>query len=596
MIKAFYREEISRRDKERKILNRQIIWTSLGRLICFAIFITGIFLWVQEGTWWLVLITFAFLALFLYLVRLSADLSEERNFISNLVKIYENELKMIRERTGFFGTGEEFSGTSPFTADMDLFGKFSLFHLLNRTTSFHSAGYLASNIIHPLTSKEEIVKRQKAVAVLAPQAIPCNELTAKGLLNATPGSMKAFETWLQLPSKTLHQLWMKWLLRGFPVFSVASFLYYLSTGNYLFLLSAVLIGWVILSFFMKYINHQHGLLVFRLEDLKQYAGILKQFSIIDAGDSEILIRLKKDAAEAATAVRKLASLASTAEQRNNLLVNIFLNSTLLYDLQMVHALEKWKRDHGEKFVHWKELIAEIEFYISLAAFSRNHPQYVFPEILEGNPKVVAEKMGHPLIPEPEIVTNDVYFEDEKIRIVTGSNMSGKTTFLRTVGVNIILSGIGAPVFAEKMRITPLRLLTSVSISDSLQEHTSYFMAELKKLRMIIDGLEKGTPAMVMVDEILRGTNSEDKTYGSAGFIRKILQYNCLGIIATHDLALCKLEDEMPGIVKNYCFESFIREGELVFDYTLREGIATNKNASFLMNKMGVISESSRDFL
>ena len=167
-------------------------------------------------------------------------------------------------------------------------------------------------------------------------------------------------------------------------------------------------------------------------------------------------------------------------------------------------------------------------------------------------------------------------------------MSGKSTFLRTVGVNLLLAQCGAPVCASAFEFTPMSLLSSIRISDSLQENTSYFMAELKRLEQIVVQLQNGSPALVLIDEILRGTNSEDKTHGSEQFIRKLLKYNCLALFATHDLNLSKLEDEMPNLISNYCFESVIRDNELYFDYTLQKGVAKNKNASFLMEKMGII--------
>ncbi|HMH31448.1 MAG TPA: hypothetical protein VK543_00370, partial [Puia sp.] len=171
---------------------------------------------------------------------------------------------------------------------------------------------------------------------------------------------------------------------------------------------------------------------------------------------------------------------------------------------------------------------------------------------------------------------------------TGSNMSGKTTFLRTIGVNLLLAQIGACVCAASFRFVPMSILSSIRISDSLQEHTSYFMAELKRLHQIVLELQKGKPALVLIDEILRGTNSEDKTHGSEQFIRKLLQYDCLVLFATHDLTLSKLEQAFPGTIANHCFESSIRQDELFFDYKLQTGVAKNKNASFLMKKMQII--------
>lgn len=588
-MENFYREEVARQKVNRKNLLRRMFFAALGRLGSFLLFSISVYYWITLGGIYSIAGSVLFLILFIYLVRLSANLNLQKKFTENLIKIYANELNMIEAKEGIFNNGAEYENLTPFSSDIDLFGSFSLFHLLNRTTSFHSKEFLARNLAFPLMDKNEIEQRQKAVAALSPQVVTCNEITATGMLNEEPATMKAFETWLSLPVKTVGNKFVLVILWLFPLASIASVLYYLSEGNYLFLLLAIVTGWIILSFYIKFINQQHGLLTYRLEGLKQYAGILKKFTAIDSKDSVVLQDLLKETALAEKAVKELSSLASMADQRNNLLVNLFLNSLLLYDLRMLHSLEKWKILHAEKFSRWQELICKIEYLISLAAYARNHPHYSFPVIQEGSLVLSAQELGHPMISENEMIKNDVEFSDERIWIVTGSNMAGKTTFLRTLGVNIILAQNGAPVCAAKMQLTPVHLLSSIRIQDSLHEQTSYFMAELKKLQLIIQELQSGKPALVMVDEILRGTNSDDKTHGSAQFIKKILNYNCLGLIATHDLALCKMEEEHPGEITNYCFESFINKDELIFDYKLRKGIATNKNASFLMEKMGVIN-------
>ncbi|MBO9636372.1 MAG: DNA mismatch repair protein MutS, partial [Chitinophagaceae bacterium] len=220
----------------------------------------------------------------------------------------------------------------------------------------------------------------------------------------------------------------------------------------------------------------------------------------------------------------------------------------------------------------------------------NNPDFHCPTVQSDKMVIAATALAHPLIPAGERVANDFTIgEAEQLMLVTGSNMSGKTTFLRTIGVNLLLAQCGAPVCANSFAFMPMNILSSIRVSDSLQEHTSYFMAELKQLQQIIRFLQHSpSPSLILIDEILRGTNSEDKTHGSDQFIRKLLQYRCLTLFATHDLALSVLENELPGKLSNYCFESIIRDGELIFDYTLQRGVAKNKNASFLMKKMAII--------
>jgi DNA mismatch repair ATPase MutS len=233
-------------------------------------------------------------------------------------------------------------------------------------------------------------------------------------------------------------------------------------------------------------------------------------------------------------------------------------------------------------------VGEIELLTSMSAFAFNNSGYTYP-LLHESMQLTAHDVAHPLIPANVSVPNSIVVGDqEKLVILTGSNMSGKTTFLRTLGVNLVLAQCGAPVNARHFSFRPMAILSSIRVGDSLQENTSYFMAELKKLHRIIEVLQTGQPALVLIDEILRGTNSDDKTHGSEQFIRKLINFNCLTLFATHDLSLSVLENELTGRVSNYCFESIISQGELLFDYSLQRGVARNKNASFLMEKMGII--------
>jgi DNA mismatch repair ATPase MutS len=290
------------------------------------------------------------------------------------------------------------------------------------------------------------------------------------------------------------------------------------------------------------------------------------------------------------AISRLSQLSSFFDQRLNMLVNILLNSFLLYDLQCMAALEKWKETYKKEFPQWIEAVGNIECLNSLAGLAFSNPDFTYPEPLAGAQlQIIGTGMAHPLIPAGERVTNDCAIgRDQRLILVTGSNMSGKTTFLRTTGVNLLLAQCGAPVCAASFSFTPMQILSSLRVSDSLQEHTSYFMAELKKLQRIIHRIQNGIPSLVLIDEILRGTNSDDKTYGSEQFIRKLLQYPCLSFFATHDLSLGSLEQALPGLVSNFCFESNIDDNELHFDYRLRPGIARNRNASFLMKRMDII--------
>jgi len=352
----------------------------------------------------------------------------------------------------------------------------------------------------------------------------------------------------------------------------------------------VILSWVVTGSYKTYIFHQHLLISKKQAILDQYSSILAVFNTMDTEGCPLLREEQARTGRAYHAIRRLSQLSAFFDQRLNMLVNILLNSFLLYDLQCMAALEKWKEAYKTEFPEWIEAVGNIECLSSLATLAFSHPSFTYPVPLEGEQlRVSATGMAHPLIPARESVTNDCTIgKDQRLILVTGSNMSGKTTFLRTTGVNLLLAQCGAPVCAASFSFTPMQLLTSLRVSDSLQEHTSYFMAELKKLQRIIHRIQENIPSLVLIDEILRGTNSDDKTYGSEQFIRKLLQYPCLSFFATHDLSLGSLEQELPGLVSNYCFESTIDGNELHFDYRLRQGIARNRNASFLMKKMDII--------
>jgi DNA mismatch repair ATPase MutS len=442
-----------------------------------------------------------------------------------------------------------------------------------------------------LLLKEDIEQQQQAIQSLSTQKELRQLLTAHGLLNEEKeGTLNDISGWLQQPPVLLNKRWIQWLRWLVPVYSSIAIFYWLLTNNYQWLIPAALLCWLINGPFFKQITQQHNLLGKKQSILDQYAAILSNFSKADAGNSLQLQKEKAIALEAHQSVKKLSRLSYMFDQRLNLAIGFLANSLFLFDIQCLWALEKWKQQHKDRFPDWSRCVGTIEALNSLATFAFNYPQYKYPVVATNNISIAATQMAHPLIPVKESVANDATFGiNEQLVLVTGSNMSGKTTFLRTLGVNLILAQCGAPVCAATFVFTPMVIRSSIRVSDSLQEHTSYFMAELKRLQQIIHYLQQQTaPVLILIDEILRGTNSEDKTHGSEQFIKKLLQYRCLTLFATHDLTLSRLEDELPGKVNNYCFESTISNGDLLFDYKLQRGVAKNKNASFLMEKMEII--------
>jgi DNA mismatch repair ATPase MutS len=299
-------------------------------------------------------------------------------------------------------------------------------------------------------------------------------------------------------------------------------------------------------------------------------------------------QLQMECENASNALNKLFRASSLTDQRNGMLGSI-MNGFFMFDLWCIYRIESWRKEHKDHFPGWINSLIKIDTISSFANFAFNHPDFCDASIEGGKNFISARAMGHPLMNSAISVKNDYDIGvASRIHVVTGSNMAGKSTFIRAVGVNLILAKNGVPVCAQEFKCSLPGLITSIRISDSLEENASYFKAELIRLEQILEQLKTGQPFLVLLDEILRGTNSDDKRLGTQSFLLKLKQFNCLVMLATHDLNIGKLEQQFPGDVENYCFESqFTNEG-LSFDYKLRKGISSSTNATFLMKRMGLI--------
>lgn len=587
----YYKERLSFYQDALKRLQPVASGVVALRLVCFLVFAYAGYRWVADrSNSWLMVTLFLVLA-FIVLVRIAWRLNDRKALLEKLQFINTNELGVLQYQPNQFNNGQTFISHDDYSGDLDIFGPGSLFHLLNRTTTWHGTQQLANWLQQPPLSRTIIEQQQQAVQVLSAQKVLRQLITAHGLSNEEKeGNLNDLTDWLQGAPAVHNKVWIRWLRWLIPVYSAVFLIYYLMTYNYYPLIPVVLLCWSINGLFGKRIHEQHNLLGKKQSILDQYAAILAHFSRIDNGASILLQQQKAIAIEAHHSVKKLSRLSSMFDQRLNLIVNFFLNSFFLYDIQCLWALENWKQLHKGRFAEWIHCVGIIESLNSLATFAFNYPQYQYGAVNSDTLALSATQLAHPLIPAEERIANDCTLGmNERLVLVTGSNMSGKTTFLRTLGVNCILAQCGAPVCATTFTFTPMIIRSSIRVSDSLAEHTSYFMAELKRLQQIIHYLQQhDVPVLILIDEILRGTNSEDKTHGSEQFIKKLLQYRCLTLFATHDLTLSRLEEELPGQVSNYCFESTIRNDELIFDYKLQRGVAKNKNASFLMKKMEII--------
>jgi hypothetical protein len=327
---------------------------------------------------------------------------------------------------------------------------------------------------------------------------------------------------------------------------------------------------------IKHTFRQYHTLLNEIENLKLNASFaIKQQNKIQSSNKKASLIFKE-----------FSKILDAFDQRNNMLFGILGNGLFLWDLRQTYKIDKWISVYQNQVENWFDVISYFDAQISLSNYAYNHADHHFPEIKSKDHGISAEMLGHPLLDKKVRINNDFSIAEKDFQIITGANMAGKSTFLRTISLSLIMSNSGLPVCAKNMSYSPIKLITSMRTTDSLAEESSYFYAEIVRLRFIVDQM-KDDKYFIILDEILKGTNSKDKAIGSKKFVEKLVKSGSTGIIATHDLSLCDIEQEYPQIHNKY-FDAKINNEELVFDYKLKDGICTNMNASFLLKKMEII--------
>jgi DNA mismatch repair ATPase MutS len=298
-------------------------------------------------------------------------------------------------------------------------------------------------------------------------------------------------------------------------------------------------------------------------------------------------KIESEGLKASQIFTKFSKALDALDNRNNLISAIFGNGLLLSDIRQTYHVEQWIAKYGHKVEDWFEVVTFFDAYNSFGNYAFNHQRFTYPLITDEPVTILAENLGHPLLNADKRIDSDLELREEQFFIVTGANMAGKSTFLRTVALHIVMANVGLPVCAKQSKYKPIKLITSMRTTDSLTDDSSYFFSELTRLKFIVDSVEKDTSYFIILDEILKGTNSTDKAIGSRKFVEKLVKLNATGIIATHDLSLTEIEAELEAI-KNYYFDAEIINDELFFDYKLKQGVCQNMNASFLLKKMEIV--------
>jgi hypothetical protein len=595
-IIQYYTGRLNDCDTAIRKYNRRINTYSLFRLLTIVL---GFLIIYQALNVRSIFLTFAAffttLIVFAWLVRKHSLLYSRREYFKNLKRVNENEIGNIRNGENIYSDGSAFSdGRHPYSSDLDIFGPGSLFQLVNRTATSLGSQKLSSWLGKP-ADRKTIEQRQEAVRELSARKGWTQDVQTR-LLNHKEADVEltGLFNYLKLSPLFSRKRALKNYVAAAPyIFLICIALtIYDRSFQYLLVLTGVFNG-ALIFFNMAKINQTDRLIGRAGLVLKGFGDVFAQIEN-EVWKSRLCIRLQSQIGvgskeNLSQRIARLSSLTDKLDYRLNILVSIVLNYVFVWDLRQVFALENWKEDNKQNLETAFDVVAEIEALISIASIYSNNPEWCFPVITEPeNHSFIARGLGHPLVREDFRITNDFTLDDARIiELITGSNMAGKSTFLRTVGINAVLAFSGAPVCAKALEISIMQLVTYMRITDSLNESTSTFKAELDRLQMILKVSESGEKAYFLIDEMLRGTNSVDKYRGSRAVIKKLLGARAAGMVATHDLQLAKLREEHPEGVRNFHFDIQIEDGEMRFDYKLKQGECRTFNASLLLKKIGV---------
>lgn len=593
----FFKEQNRSHSERYEQLNRSALKVAYLRVVVFLLAIIGFVYFINSRELSLALaILFVFFLAFGLLVKRHNKLRFKRDQHDYLAQINNEELVRLENNFTSIADGVEFNVEDhAYSEDLDILGKNSIYQLLNRTTTFPGKELLAKRLLGQ-KSVSELAQYQKSVSELAQSPDFIQQYQALGRhVKADSDDYIRFNTWLFNPPIIIRikafQL-LKYLLPA--IIFIGTVVIALLSITYYWLLPIVIVNMVLLG---KYHNYAKDVVdnttasIAMLKSFEYHLALIesKQFT------SEFLIELQKrfktDAISARLEIKKISELLENLQARNNLL-HAFINIPLLLDIHWLNRIENWQERNKVLVTNWFEALAEFEVLNSLAGQSFSQPAWVFPHTSSEPYLFQAKDLGHPMINENIRINNDFPNENTvlgngKVVLLTGPNMAGKSTFLRTVAVNLVLAKMGGAVCATQLSFNPeMEVFTAMRIKDNLSESISSFYAELSRIKQLLNKVNEGIPIFYFLDEILKGTNSADRHKGAVALIKQLIDLGVSGFVSTHDITLGEMAKEFDH-VSNYSFESIIEGDQITFDYKIREGICQSFNASELMRQMGI---------
>jgi hypothetical protein len=565
----------------------------IGKVILAALTLIAAGFLIHHTTGLLFLLAPA--AVFVVLAILHEKLLEKMRHRARAIRFYQDGLARLNDEwRGRGEAGERFLvDTHPYARDLDLFGAASLFQYLSTARTRAGEETLAQWLIHAALV-DEIVARQGAVRDLAGRLQFRERLSSTGEDVRAGVDPEALAGWgaakpvltsgVTRTSATL--LAVLWLL---------SIVAWVKWGSPVPLLLVSLLNFAYAHRLASRVEHAAIGIETAADDLRllgRVLGLIELESFSDLKMAGLQAHLKRDGMAPSVAIRKLARLAELIESRHSLFLRP-LDLVTFWSAQLVFLAERWQGKFGGELRPWIAAVGEVEALASLAAFAFEHPDYAFPQFADESPLYHAEGIAHPLLPAGNAVENDLQLDGGlQLMILSGPNMAGKSTFIRSIGVNAVLAQCGAPVRASRLTMSPLQVAASICILDSLSGGVSRFYAEIRRVKMIADLAQDGVPVLFLLDELLSGTNSHDRLIGTEFVLRDLVKHRAIGVVSTHDLALTRIPDAMVGRAFNAHFEDRLVDDALVFDYKLKPGVVQTSNALKLMRAIGLgVSDS-----
>ncbi len=582
-----YRDRLRQHEERIAALDRTQDRLGLLRIVLFLIAVAAAWWLLSRDThslWWLLLPMTAFVAAVMW----HGQIKRRATLSQRAAAFYRAGIGRLEDRwIGQGQQGERFNDPHHvYAADLDLFGRGSLFELLFTGRTRMGEESLAGWLLAPAPIAE-VRERQEAVAELRERLDLRDDIAALGADVNVGVQPQALIQWAESP----NLLTRRWLLPAafiLPVLAIAAAYAWYRWGLISPLLLILTVEGGVLRLLRKELQQAMQGTEQAFEDLKLLAGLIGRIErepVQSARMNALKRKLSSHSVAASAAMSRLATIVQWIESRRNPLLQL-LGLPLQYPVHVSLAAERWRGDHGQAVRAWLEAIGEVEALLCLATYSFEHPQDSLPRFVEGTASVRASRLGHPLIPASRCVRNDVAIvEPTRVLLISGSNMSGKSTLMRTIGINTVLAMAGAPVRAAQFELTPLQVGASIRVNDSLHEGSSRFYAEITRLRQLLELTRQ--PLLFLLDELLQGTNSNDRRVGAAGVLHGFLERGAIGLISTHDLALMDIDADHAGRLRNMHFQDELIDGRMKFDYTLQEGVVTRSNGVEVMRSIGL---------